>query len=63
MWCARMNTYLDNCYYDNRYHGNLSTPVQELDNLQGKHSTRPDIFDDVEEEHAIDILTAEITQV
>ena len=24
---------------------------------------RPDVFDDVEEEHAVDILTAEITQV
>ena len=37
--------------------------VQELQELQDKHSTRPDVFDDVEEEHAIDILTAEITQV
>ena len=37
--------------------------VQELEELQEKHSTRPDVFDDVEEEHAVDILTAEITQV
>ena len=37
--------------------------MQELEELQEKHSTRPDVFDDVEEEHTIDILTAEITQV
>lgn len=37
--------------------------MQELEELQEKHSTRPDVFDDVEEEHAIDILTAEISQV
>ena len=37
--------------------------VQELSELQNKHSTRPDVFDDVEEEHAVDVLTAEITQV
>ena len=37
--------------------------VDELTEKQEKHSTRPDVFDDVEEEHAIDILTAEITQV
>lgn len=37
--------------------------MKELEELQEKHSTRPDVFDDVEEEHAIDILTAEITQV
>ena len=37
--------------------------VQELEDLQQKHCNRPDVFDDVEEEHAIDILTAEISQV
>ena len=37
--------------------------MDELTEKQDKHSTRPDVFDDVEEEHAIDILTAEITQV
>ena len=37
--------------------------VHELEELQDKHSTRPDVFDDVEEEHNIDILTAEISQV
>ncbi len=37
--------------------------MQDLNGLQDKHSTRPDVFDDVEEEHAVDILTAEITQV
>lgn len=38
-------------------------PVQELGQLQEKHSTRPDVFDDVEEEQEIEILTQEITQV
>jgi len=37
--------------------------VQELGQLQEKHSTRPDVFDDVEEEQEIEILTQEITQV
>ena len=37
--------------------------VHELEELQDKHSTRPDVFDDVEEEHNIDILTAKISQV
>ena len=37
--------------------------VQELSQLQDKHSTRPDVFDDVEEEQEIEILTQEITQV
>lgn len=41
----------------------MGCAVQELHELQDKHSTRPDVFDDVEEEHAVDILTAEITQV
>ena len=38
-------------------------PVQELTQLQDKHATRPDVFDDVEEEQEIEILTQEITQV
>uniref|UniRef100_A0A1X7T623 Uncharacterized protein n=1 Tax=Amphimedon queenslandica TaxID=400682 RepID=A0A1X7T623_AMPQE len=37
--------------------------MHELEELQDKHSTRPDVFDDVEEEHNIDILTAEISQL
>ncbi len=37
--------------------------VQELIQLQDKHATRPDVFDDVEEEQEIEILTQEITQV
>lgn len=37
--------------------------VQELCALQDKHSNRPDIFDDVEEEQEIEILTQEISQV
>ena len=37
--------------------------VQELTQLQDKHATRPDVFDDVEEEQEIEILTQEITQV
>uniref|UniRef100_A0A1X7TG20 t-SNARE coiled-coil homology domain-containing protein n=1 Tax=Amphimedon queenslandica TaxID=400682 RepID=A0A1X7TG20_AMPQE len=37
--------------------------MHELEELQDKHSTRPDVFDDVEEEHNIDILTAEISQM
>ena len=37
--------------------------VQELSQLQDKHATRPDVFDDVEEEQEIEILTQEITQV
>lgn len=37
--------------------------MQELGQLQDKHSTRPDIFDDVEEEQEIEILTQEITQM
>ena len=42
----------------------LSFPaVQELTQLQDKHATRPDVFDDVEEEQEIEILTQEITQV
>lgn len=40
-----------------------SPPVQELTQLQDKHATRPDVFDDVEEEQEIEILTQEITQV
>ena len=39
------------------------SPVQELTQLQDKHATRPDVFDDVEEEQEIEILTQEITQV
>ena len=31
--------------------------------LQDKYATRPDVFDDVEEEQEIEILTQEITQV
>lgn len=42
---------------------NVLTPVQELTQLQDKHATRPDVFDDVEEEQEIEILTQEITQV
>jgi syntaxin 16 len=41
----------------------IPSSVQELEELQQKHSNRPDIFDDVEEEHQIDILTAEIAQM
>ena len=41
----------------------LLSTVQELTQLQEKHSTRPDVFDDVEEEQEIEILTAEITKV
>ena len=37
--------------------------VQELCKLQDKHATRPDVFDDVEEEQEIEILTQEISQV
>ena len=37
--------------------------MQELYDLQDKHSNRPDVFDDVEEEQEIEILTQEITQV
>ena len=37
--------------------------VQELSQLRDKHATRPDVFDDVEEEQEIEILTQEITQV
>ena len=37
--------------------------MQELCDLQDKHSTRPDVFDDVEEEQEIEILTQEISQV
>ncbi len=37
--------------------------VQELCQLQDKHATRPDVFDDVEEEQEIEILTQEISQV
>ena len=41
----------------------LHPPVQELSQLQDKHATRHDVFDDVEEEEEIEILTQEITQV
>ena len=60
------------CYYipsslpSPSLHPSLPPPypiVHELEELQDKHSTRPDVFDDVEEEHNIDILTAEISQV
>ena len=37
--------------------------MQELAQLQDKHATRPDVFDDAEEEQEIDILTQEISQV
>ena len=37
--------------------------MQELTQLQEKHSTRPDVFDEVEEEQEIEILTSEITKV
>ena len=37
--------------------------MQDLVQLQDKHSTRPDVFDNVEEEQEIDILTREITQM
>ena len=37
--------------------------MQELCELQDKHSNRPDVFDDVEEEQEIEILTQEISQV
>ena len=37
--------------------------MQELSQLQDKHTTHPDVFDDVEEEQEIEILTQEITQV
>ena len=37
--------------------------MQELSQLQDKHATCPDVFDDVEEEQEIEILTQEITQV
>ena len=37
--------------------------MQELAQLQDKHATRPDVFDDVEEEQEIEILTQEISQV
>lgn len=37
--------------------------MQELSQLQDKHATRPDVFDDVEEEQEIEILTQEITQM
>lgn len=41
----------------------LPYTVQELCALQDKHSNRPDVFDDVEEEQEIEILTQEISQV
>ena len=41
----------------------LHSLVQELSQLQDKHATRPDVFDDVEEEQEIEILNQEITQV
>ena len=44
-------------------HQSLYHTVQELSQLQDKHATRPDVFDDVEEEQEIEILTQEITQV
>ena len=51
-------------YVTTRVHVCLSFPaVQELTQLQDKHATRPDVFDDVEEEQEIEILTQEITQV
>ena len=37
--------------------------VQDLNQLQEKHATRPDIFAEMEEEQEIEILTQEITQV
>ncbi len=37
--------------------------MQDLAQIQHKHSTRPDIFDNVEEEQEVDILTREITQM
>lgn len=37
--------------------------MQELTQLQEKHSTRPDVFDEVEEEQEIEILTSEITKM
>ena len=37
--------------------------MQELSQLQDKHATRPDVFEDVEEEQEIKTLTQEITQV
>ena len=37
--------------------------MQELTLLQEKHSTRPEIFDDADEEQEIEILTQEISQV
>lgn len=46
-----------------RVHVYLTNTVQELCQLQDKHATRPDVFDDVEEEQEIEILTQEISQV
>ena len=42
-------------------HGHMGT-VQDLNQLQEKHATRPDIFAEMEEEQEIEILTQEITQ-
>ena len=42
-------------------HQSLYLTVQELSQLQDKHTTRPDVFDDVEVEQEIEILTQEIT--
>ena len=37
--------------------------MQELSQLQDKHATCPDVFDDVEEEQEREILTWEVTQM
>lgn len=42
---------------------NIKRRMQELCQLQDKHATRPDVFDDVEEEQEIEILTQEISQM
>ena len=41
----------------------LFVPVKELVSLHDRHLTRPTLDDNVDEEHAIEIQTQEITQV
>ncbi|KAL5466760.1 hypothetical protein EMCRGX_G030909 [Ephydatia muelleri] len=42
---------------------NIKKRMQDLNQLQEKHATRPDIFAEMEEEQEIEILTQEITQM
>lgn len=52
--------YLDEVQYEVTH---IKKRMQELSVLQDKHSHRPDVFDDVEEEQEIEILTQEISQM